>query len=319
MEAYLNSAFQKGLVSVIIPTYNRATYLSEALQSVWEQKYRPIECIVVDDGSIDHTFSIVESFLQRRSVGFELLYIKQRNAGAPAARNAGTAASKGEFIQYLDSDDFLYTDKIAKQVNFLKENNQFDCVFGDWEKGTEETKELIRAYKSENFIQQVVTLEKPIHTLAFLMRRSLVVKTDGWDISLKRMQELDFQLNAFIKGGQFFHQPQLCGLWRYHSGNRIQNNTTVKDMLPFFQKWERILVAQQFFNQEMKEKIAAWYMWFISQSKDQVMEVLLPVLQEAVRLHPKVAFYETKRMHLLRNCIGRKWALRLWILRYRFS
>jgi glycosyltransferase involved in cell wall biosynthesis len=317
MSGWLSMDCKKGWVSVIIPTYNRAALLDEALKSVVAQTYRPIECIVVDDGSTDSTEDVLRRYSDFQSLDFTLIVIKQENGGAQKARNNGTAISKGEFIQYLDSDDLLYSKKILRQVTYLQNNQDCDCVFGDWENGSVEDKKLIKAYRSNDFVKQIITLERPIHTLAFLIRRSLVQKAGCWDVSLKRMQEIDFQLNTLVHGGKFDYEPLLCGLWRHHSDERIHNQTTVRDMLPFFQKWENVLGKQKMFNSEMGKRIAEWYMWFISQSKRQPVSILVPVLEEVVRLQPSIPFYGTRKMKLLRLLLGRKGSLYIWMIRYR--
>src|SRR5947209_950656 len=96
----------QGLVSVIIPTYNRARLLPAALATVAAQDYRPMEAIVIDDGSRDQTPEIIpgqRSALER--AGVTLVYLRQQNAGPARARNAGLARAGGEFVCFLDSDD----------------------------------------------------------------------------------------------------------------------------------------------------------------------------------------------------------------------
>ncbi len=102
------------LVSVIIPTFNRAHFLKEALSSVMAQTYRPLEVIVVDDGSTDKTPQVVS--------GYPVKYIKGPRRGVAAARNRGIRASRGELIAFLDSDDLWLPEKVASQVRFFKEN-----------------------------------------------------------------------------------------------------------------------------------------------------------------------------------------------------
>src|SRR6266540_1479939 len=87
-------------VSVVIPTYNRASLLREAIDSVLNQTFNDLELIIVDDGSTDNTEEVVHSFTDHR-----LMYLKQQNEGASSARNAGIQAATGEFIAFLDSDD----------------------------------------------------------------------------------------------------------------------------------------------------------------------------------------------------------------------
>src|SRR5206468_2542019 len=99
--------FQPWLVSVIVPTYNRVDLAAEAFDSVWRQTYRPVELLVVDDGSTEDVAGVVEG-LQQCSAGddsFQVRFLVQQHAGAPAARNLGLIESHGQFIQFLDSDD----------------------------------------------------------------------------------------------------------------------------------------------------------------------------------------------------------------------
>src|ERR1044071_1274968 len=93
------------LVSTIIPVYNRAGMLREAVESVLAQAYRPIEIIVVNDGSTDDTRCVAEA-LAATNLN-EIRVIHQGNVGPGLAREAGRQAARGEFIQYLDSDDLL--------------------------------------------------------------------------------------------------------------------------------------------------------------------------------------------------------------------
>ena len=102
------------LVSVIIPLYNAEKYLAETIQNVLNQTYHPIEIIVIDDGSTDKSLSIAKSF-----EGEKVKVFSQNNSGASAARNYGLREAKGEFIQFLDADDLLSTNKIEEQVKLL--------------------------------------------------------------------------------------------------------------------------------------------------------------------------------------------------------
>ncbi len=104
-------------VSVIIPTYNRKEFLREAVQSVLEQTFQDLELIVVDDGSTDGTWEMLE-----REFGGRIRYIYQENQGPSAARNRGVEASCGEWIAFLDSDDLWLPKKLERQLEFTAEN-----------------------------------------------------------------------------------------------------------------------------------------------------------------------------------------------------
>ncbi|MCP4359414.1 MAG: glycosyltransferase family 2 protein, partial [Chloroflexi bacterium] len=104
---------EKPQVSVIIPTYNSARFLPEALDSVFCQNYDAYEVIVVDDGSTDNTLDVLKPYRDR------IHYICQENAGSAAARNTGLWLAKGEFILFLDADDLMLPGKLRQQAAFL--------------------------------------------------------------------------------------------------------------------------------------------------------------------------------------------------------
>lgn len=112
------------LVTVIIPTYNRANKLKEAIQSVSSQTYGNIQLIVVDDGSSDQTDELIKNFPMAN-------YIKQDHAGQAAARNNGLKHAKGELIASLDSDDIWEPEFLERCVSKIQ-NDQLDFVFANW-------------------------------------------------------------------------------------------------------------------------------------------------------------------------------------------
>lgn len=106
------------MVSLIIPTYNRAPLLGRAIRSVLAQSFRNFELLIVDDSSSDNSEEVVRSFLDSR-----IRYVRHKtNCGAPAARNTGIRLSRGEYIAFLDSDDELLPDKIEVQLRKFQEN-----------------------------------------------------------------------------------------------------------------------------------------------------------------------------------------------------
>ncbi|MEX2336427.1 MAG: glycosyltransferase family 2 protein [Fulvivirga sp.] len=110
------------LVSIIIPTYNRAHLLGETLDSVLAQTYWNWDCIVVDDGSCDHTQELMEFYCNKDS-RFQFYHRpKNRQKGANACRNFGFKMSKGEYIQWFDSDDLMVPEFLKKKVKALEEN-----------------------------------------------------------------------------------------------------------------------------------------------------------------------------------------------------
>jgi glycosyltransferase involved in cell wall biosynthesis len=111
------------LISVIIPVYNGERYLAEAIESVLAQTYRPIEVIVVDDGSTDGSARVAQQWAEVR-------YHSQPHSGAAAARNYGVQLAQGDLFAFLDADDLWVQDKLERQVVTLREHPELDMVFG---------------------------------------------------------------------------------------------------------------------------------------------------------------------------------------------
>jgi glycosyltransferase involved in cell wall biosynthesis len=117
-----------GLVSVIIPVYNRPRGLREAVQSALQQDYRPLEILIVDDGSTDGTGAVANELAHaNREI---LRVLRQDNAGPGVAREHGRREARGEFLQYLDSDDVLLPGKLARQVEALRSHPEADIAYG---------------------------------------------------------------------------------------------------------------------------------------------------------------------------------------------
>ena len=116
------------LVSVVIPAYNRAEFVSEAVRNVLAQDWRPIEVIVVDDGSTDDTAAVVEQLVKDHP---GIVFLARRTNGGPgAARQTGVEFSRGEFVQFLDSDDLLLHGKIRVQVTALLSDPEAGIAYG---------------------------------------------------------------------------------------------------------------------------------------------------------------------------------------------
>jgi hypothetical protein len=117
-----------GLVSTIIPVYNRPVMLREAVESVLAQDYRPIEILIVDDGSTDKTLAVAQALAAEHPGTIRA--VTQANAGPGMAREHGRQLAQGEFIQYLDSDDILLPGKFAGQVAALQRHPEADVAYG---------------------------------------------------------------------------------------------------------------------------------------------------------------------------------------------
>ena len=126
----MNNEFSEGMVSVLIPVFNRVDYIAETLESIYSQTYKNIEIIAIDDGSTDGSYEYLES---QRDTGKIQLFIHDNrvNKGQSAALNLGLEKANGEFIAILDSDDLFEANKVDIQVDYLRKNKNYGLVYGD--------------------------------------------------------------------------------------------------------------------------------------------------------------------------------------------
>jgi glycosyltransferase involved in cell wall biosynthesis len=234
------------LVSVIIPTYNRAKYIVSAMDSVFKQIYRPIELIVIDDGSTDDTAEVVKSWEQSidQEPWFTFQYIFQDNQGATVARNLGLKIAKGEYIQFLDSDDILYPEKFMFQIEYLQLNPKVSSVLCYSHYLSADLKNCIgTAFWSTKAVSDsilfIIQNDVPIHS--FLHRKDLLERIGGFTEGLPHSQEVDMHVRLALNNAKFSISPiYLCGT-RFHNSPRLTDllrNSPANYECNF---WKRIL------------------------------------------------------------------------------
>ncbi|NNC98700.1 MAG: glycosyltransferase family 2 protein [Gammaproteobacteria bacterium] len=140
----MSSRMQSGLVSTIIPVFNRPQMVAEAIKSVLSQDYRPVEIIVVNDGSTDHTDAVLAALSNEHA---ELTILTQQNSGPGVARELGRLHAQGEYIQYLDSDDLLLPTKFSQQISALHSQPECGVAYGKTELSTNGQARNQRAWK----------------------------------------------------------------------------------------------------------------------------------------------------------------------------
>ncbi len=177
-------------ISVVIPVYNRAKVFGEALESVVLQTYRPLEIIVVDDGSTEEIRPICDSILKKHeSAGVHFVYLRQENSGAPAARNRGLQSATGAYVIFWDADAVGNTDMLEKMYTTLQECPRASFVYSNFLFG----KRVMRG-KTFSF--------EELKKRNYIMSTSLIRKSDvvSWDETLKRFQDWDLWLTMASQG-----------------------------------------------------------------------------------------------------------------------
>lgn len=203
--------------SIVIPCYNQARWLGEAIASVRAQTYGSIETIVVDDGSQDDTAGVCAAHP-------EIRYVRQDNRGLSAARNAGLAVATGEYVCFLDADDLLRPDAIAQGVAALDANPDWGFVYAGhvgvladrtplWETRPERARESYRGLLEANFIGMHATV---------IYRRDLLERAGGFDVGLEAAEDYDVYLRL-ARRHSFGSHDTIAAEYRRHDGNMSED------------------------------------------------------------------------------------------------
>jgi len=195
---WMSEEYEPGLVSVIMPTYNRSSMITDAMSSVFTQTYRPIELIVIDDGSTDNTSAVIKKWSQDHlnDIQFNLCFIEQQNKGASSARNLGLIKSFGQYIQFLDSDDLLSSEKIKDAVNVMEKDKDIDMVYSlraniDSKTGNKIAWDAKLADFENNLSPSEVAL-KSVWTALPIYRRNIILNTGPWNEELSCFQDWEY-------------------------------------------------------------------------------------------------------------------------------
>jgi glycosyltransferase involved in cell wall biosynthesis len=206
-------------VAVIIPVY-RAAFLTDALQSVFNQTRVPDEVIVIDDGSPDH--QLLNAAL--RAYGSRLKLIRQSNAGAAAARNAGLRATAADFVAFLDADDRWLPDFLERQLALLASNPNLDLVYADAtvigdtpDVGT--TFMTMCPSRGEVTLRSLLAQECNILTSTVVVRRRVVAAAGYFDVALRRGQDFDLWLRLVSRGARVDYRDAVLAVRRLHGHN----------------------------------------------------------------------------------------------------
>jgi glycosyltransferase involved in cell wall biosynthesis len=211
-----------GLVSTIIPVYNRAAMVREAVESVLNQSYRPIEIIVVDDGSTDDTPGVVDRLA--RAWPDVIRVIHKANEGPGLAREAGRNVARGEFIQYLDSDDLLLPPKFGTQVALLHANADCGIAYGVT-RLVDEKGALLRAEskwtgQKLEYLFPGLLIDRWWHTSTPLYRRSVSDAAGPWPA--RRPEDWDLEARMGANRVRLAYDPSPVSCHRHHeSPNRV--------------------------------------------------------------------------------------------------
>jgi glycosyltransferase involved in cell wall biosynthesis len=214
------------LVSVVIPAYNAALYLEEAVKSLQAQSHKNLHIIVVNDGSKDDTAKVADC-LAAQDKRIEVIH--KANAGVSAARNDAFKVVKGEYLCFLDADDAYLPEKVAKQVQFLETHPELDLVYCDNYLGDEHL----------NIVEQAASNCPPVplkeafmyrnwfSPLAPMLRTSLMKKVGFFDATIHGGEDWDYWIRC-LEYTDFGHIPEPLGIYRRHPKQSHHNQTMMR-------------------------------------------------------------------------------------------
>ena len=228
-------------MSVLIPTYRRAGLVAETLASVFAQTHRPVELIVVDDGSPDDTPAAVRAWLAEHpddpAAGWSARLIEQPNAGAPAARNRGFRASTGELIDFFDSDDLLHPGRLAAHAAAFAADPGLEMTWsasGRFRGAPPPPGEWDRAGPFHNAVDALrlaaLVNRFPLNTLGPVLRRRLCERVGPWHEPAACWQDWEYGVRLLLADPKRRQVPGVLALERVHDRGRISTPAFV---------WER--------------------------------------------------------------------------------
>ncbi len=228
----MNATIIPNLVSTIIPVYNRPKMVVRAVESVLAQRYRPIEIILVNDGSTDDTASVLNQLAERYPK--EIRVIHQENKGPGLAREAGRQLAQGEFIQYLDSDDWLLPNKFEDQVNALREHPDCDIAYGISRVVDQNGTVLHIPGKLTDrkiaYLFPTLLVYRWWETASPLFSRSIVDRVGPWE-GRYRLEDWEMEARMGQYKPKLIHCGTLVSYRSFHSGNHVSLEGSVHDRI----------------------------------------------------------------------------------------
>ena len=209
-------------VSVVIPVYNCDRFVAWTVESVLQQSYTHYEVIVVDDGSTDNSYQVLQPYFDR------IHYIYQDNQGVAAARNRGIQQATGDFIAFLDHDDYWLPDKLEKQVALWQQYPTWEIIHSGWRR----VDTWGNALGNITPWQKAPTLDleawirwKPVLLSAMLFRRDWLLQIGGLDTNFRQACDVDLVLRLTLRGCQTGWLQEITTCYREHDRNDSLNTT----------------------------------------------------------------------------------------------
>jgi len=234
------------LVSIIIPLFNKEKYISKTIESALSQDYQNIEITVVDDGSTDQSLEIVQRYKDKIQI------YTQVNQGAPRARNFGFSKSKGDYIQFLDADDILGTNKISSQVKLLSGERLAiaTCPWAHDNEAFQSRKSIYRNFEcSAGLLHAIWSSGEFFNPASWLLPREIVEKAGPWDEELLVDQDGEYFARVLLQGCKVLFAKESRCTYTKPSAENVSNLNSIekkKSLVLSLEKSLNIIQASQY-------------------------------------------------------------------------
>jgi glycosyltransferase involved in cell wall biosynthesis len=275
-------------VSIIIPTFNSAAFVAEAVQSVLDQTYSDYEIIVADDGSTDNTKEALQRF------GDRLTFLTLPHTGICATRNAAIKQSRGEFIALLDSDDIWEADKLELQVEYLDQHPEYGLVYcysTNFTDASEGNVALVKKVDFEGHIFKDLFTKNSFANSTIVIRRTVFDEAGGYDESLTAMEDYDLNLRISQKH-QIGRVAKSLMRRRIHPGSFYSSgyDNQYVYQLPVYDKYMRDPAVEKLVGKTAADYMSGFIIKFIFKNLfDGRDEFIAQKLQDLERFSPEKA------------------------------
>lgn len=255
------------LVSIIVPTKNRCSFLLETLASVQGQTYSHWEVIIVDDGSSDATFESITHLSQNDS-RFKYFARRTPHSGAPVCRNEGFRVSSGSLIVFLDSDDYLKPFCLEKRVLTMEKNPDLDfavfrCQLFQNKPGDLDL--LLNVDTEENDLDRFLKIDSLWQTSGPIWRREALNRLGPWDENLASLQDWEFHIRALIRRFNYAKVNHVDYFWRILNSSSVSAKVTSVHHLQshrfLFDKIYHQFLETDLLNKKRKVLLTGLYYW----------------------------------------------------------
>lgn len=236
-------------VSVIIPTFNRGDIIHETLDSILGQTMPEWECLVVDDGSTDNTREVLERYEKADARFRYIIRAEDRRKGGNTCRNIGLELAKGEFIQFLDSDDLLAANKLEEQVKALESSDRDAVATCKWGRFRTLADPLQAKSGEPTYISSEGSLALfdvfgkhsiwfPPHV--YLCRKSLIEKAGYWNEDILMNQDGEFFARVLLAASKVVFVPETEVYYRRHTGNNTSSWAKEEKVRSVIKSWQLV-------------------------------------------------------------------------------